>query len=199
MIFSFCICRIAPKLKQKATQMMKKMVMAGLTAAVMTTGARAAKPVTTTVTLTDEQLDTLVFIYQEEKVARDTYITLGDIYSNQTVFANIQESEQEHIDKAEGLCDTYGADTSGINEQKVGEFVVPVLQELYDTLVAQGSVSELAALNVGEYVELTDIDDLEHAQIGMPSDVVNTYENLKEGSLSHLAAFRDAIDAYNNR
>ena len=199
MIFSLHICKLAPKLKLKAQQMMKKMVMAGLTAAVMTTGAMAAKPVTTTVTLTDEQLDTLVFIYQEEKVARDTYITLGDIYSNQTVFANIQESEQEHIDKAEGLCDKYGADTSGINEQKVGEFVVPVLQELYDTLVAQGSVSELAALNVGEYVELTDIDDLEHAEIGMPSDVVNTYENLKEGSLSHLAAFRDAIAAYNNR
>ncbi|MGB5964993.1 MAG: DUF2202 domain-containing protein [Sulfurimonadaceae bacterium] len=179
--------------------MMKKMVMAGLTAAVMTTGAMAAKKVTSTVTMTAEQLDTLVFIYQEEKVARDTYITLGDIYSNQTVFANIQESEQEHIDKAEGLCDKYGADTSGINEQEVGEFVVPVLQELYDTLVAQGSVSELAALNVGEYVEITDIDDLEHAEIGMPSDVVNTYENLKAGSLNHLAAFRDAIDAYNNR
>ena len=178
--------------------MIRKMVIAGLTAAVMTTGAIAGKPVSTTVTLTDEQLDTLVFIYQEEKVARDTYITLGDIYSNQTVFANIQESEQDHIDKAEALCDTYGADTSGINEKRVGEFVVPVLQELYDTLIAQGTQSELSALMVGEYVEITDIDDLEHAQIGMPSDVVNTYENLKAGSLSHLPAFRDAIDAYNN-
>ena len=175
------------------------MVMAGIAAAVMTTGAFAAKPVTKTVTLTEEQLDTLVFIYQEEKVARDTYITLGDIYSNQTVFANIQLSEQEHIDKAEGLCETYGADTSAINEQEVGEFVVPVLQELYDTLVAQGSQSELSALMVGEYIEITDIDDLEEAEVGMPSDVVSTYENLKEGSLSHLAAFRDAIDAYNNR
>jgi len=177
---------------------MKNTLLAGLAVAVMASSVMAAKSVTSTVTLSDEQLDTLVFIYQEEKVARDTYITLGDIYSNQTVFANIQISEQEHIDKAEGLCDTYGADTSGINENKVGEFVVPVLQELYDTLVAQGSVSELAALNVGEYVELTDIDDLEHAEIGMPADVVNTYENLKAGSLSHLASFRDAIDAYNN-
>lgn len=177
---------------------MKKMVMAGLTATVMATGVMAAKAVTTTVTLTEEQLDTLVFIYQEEKVARDTYITLGNMYSNQTVFANIQESEQEHIDKAEILCDRYGADTSGINEQRVGEFEVPVLQELYDTLIAQGSQSELSALMVGEYIEITDIDDLEHAEEGMPTDVVNTYENLKEGSLSHLAGFRDAIDAYNN-
>jgi len=179
---------------------MKNILLAGLVTAMITTSAFAAKggkTVTTTTTLTDEQLDTLVFIYQEEKVARDTYITLGDIYSNQTVFANIQVSEQEHIDKAEGLCDTYGADTSGINENEVGEFVVPVLQELYDTLVAQGAQSEISALMVGEYVEITDIDDLEHAEIGMPNDVVNTYENLKAGSLNHLAAFRGAIDSYN--
>lgn len=67
----------------------------------------------------------------------------------------------------------------------VGEFVVPVLQELYDTLVAQGSQSELSALKVGEDVELADIDDLEHAEIGMPSDVVTVYENLKAGSFNH--------------
>ena len=175
---------------------MNKILLAGLAAALLTTSAIAGKNNSTT--LSGEQLDTLVFIYQEEKVARDTYITLGDIYSNQNVFANIQVSEQEHIDKAEILCDRYGADTSTIDETNVGEFVVPVLQELYDTLVAQGSLSELAALNVGEYVELTDIDDLEHAEIGMPADVVNTYENLKAGSFNHLAAFRDAIAAYNN-
>jgi len=179
--------------------MMKKLAIAGLTTALLTTALMAqGKTVTTTTTLTGEQLDTLVFIYQEEKVARDTYITLGNMYSNQTVFANIQLSEQEHIDKAEGLCDTYGADTSAINEDNVGEFEIPVLQELYDTLIAQGSQSELSALMVGEYVEITDIDDLEHAEIGMPSDVVQVYENLKAGSLNHLAAFRSAIDAYNN-
>ncbi|WP_373001560.1 DUF2202 domain-containing protein [Sulfurimonas sp.] len=177
---------------------MKNILLAGLVVAVMTTSAMAGKKVTTTVSLTDEQLDTLVFIYQEEKVARDTYITLGNMYSNQNVFANIQLSEQEHIDKAEILCDKYGADTSNIDETNVGQFVVPVLQELYDTLIAQGSQSELSALMVGEYVEITDIDDIEHAQVGMPSDVVKTYENLKEGSINHLAAFRSAIDAYNS-
>ncbi len=76
MIFSFRLCTIASKLKSKVETMMRKMVMAGLAAAVMTTGAFAAKPVTTTVTLGDEQLDSLVFIYQEEKVARDTYENL---------------------------------------------------------------------------------------------------------------------------
>ncbi|QOP41575.1 DUF2202 domain-containing protein [Sulfurimonas marina] len=179
---------------------MKKLAIAGLTTALLTTALVAkGKTVTTSTTLTDEQLDTLVFIYQEEKVARDTYITLGNMYSNQTVFANIQLSEQEHIDQAEALCDTYGADTSAIDESNVGEFEVPVLQELYDTLIAQGTQSELSALMVGEYIEITDIDDLEHAEEGMPTDVVNVYENLKAGSLSHLDGFRAAIDVYNNK
>jgi hypothetical protein len=178
---------------------MKNLLLIGLTTALLTTGAMAkGKSVTTTTALNDEQLDTLVFIYQEEKVARDAYITLGNMYSNQTVFANIQLSEQEHIDKAEGLCDKYGADTSAIDETNVGEFVVPVLQELYDTLIAQGTQSELSALMVGEYIEITDIDDLDHAAEGMPTDVVNTYMNLKDGSLNHLDAFRSAIDAYNS-
>ena len=44
---------------------------------------------------------------------------------------------------------------------------------------------------------VTDIDDLEHAEVGMPADVVNVYENLKAGSYNHLDAFRSAIEAYN--
>jgi hypothetical protein len=102
------------------------------------------------------------------------------------------------MDKAQGLCETYGVDISNVDESAVGVFVVPVLQELYDTLVAQGYQSELSALMAGEYVELTEIDDLEHAEIGMPSDIVNVYENLKTGSYNHLDAFRSAINAYNN-
>jgi len=148
-------------------------------------------------TLTQEQKDTLLFIYQEEKVARDAYITLGNYYPSQTVYQNIQSSEQQHMDSAQGLCEKYGVDISNVDETDIGVFVVPVLQELYDTLVAQGYQSELSGLMVGEYIELTDIDDLEHAEVGMPSDVVKVYENLKAGSYNHLDAYRSAIDAYN--
>ena len=101
------------------------------------------------------------------------------------------------MDSAQGLCEKYGVDISNVDETDIGVFVVPVLQELYDTLVAQGYQSELSGLMVGEYIELTDIDDLEHAEVGMPSDVVKVYENLKAGSYNHLDAYRSAIDAYN--
>ncbi|HSR74293.1 MAG TPA: DUF2202 domain-containing protein [Sulfurovum sp.] len=147
----------------------------------------------TTVVLTDEQKDKLFFIYQEEKVARDVYITLGNIYTDENTFAFIQKSEQRHIDAARGLCEKYGVNIDGVDEKSVGEFVLPVLQELYETCVAEGEKSLLDALKVGELIELTDIDDLEEASVGMPADVVSVFENLKEGSLSHLDAFTAAI------
>jgi len=182
--------------------MIKKIAVASLTVALLATSAVAGKGNrgggnTTSSTMTEEQKDTLLFIYQEEKVARDTYITLGNQYPNQKVFGNIQGSEQKHMDSAQTLCEKYGVDISNVDETNIGVFVVPVLQELYDTLIAQGYQSELSGLMVGEYVELTDIDDLEHAEIGMPSDVVKVFENLKAGSYSHLDAFRAAINAYN--
>ncbi len=185
--------------------MLKKIVIIGLMAVFLATSSLAAgkgaqKTTDTSSSssaLTQEQKDILLFIYQEEKVARDTYMTLGNYYPNQNVYQNIQDSEQKHMDSAQSLCEKYGVDISNVDETDVGVFVVPVLQELYDTLVAQGYQSELSGLMVGEYIELTDIDDLEHAAEGMPADVVNVYENLKAGSYNHLDAFRSAIDAYN--
>lgn len=147
----------------------------------------------TTTIMTEEQKDMLFYIYQEEKVARDVYITLGNIYTNENTFASIQLSEQRHIDSARGLCEKYDVSIEGVDEASVGNFVLPVLQELYDTCVSEGGKSLLDALKVGELIEITDIDDLEHASVGMPEDVVKVYDSLLEGSLSHLDAFTTAI------
>ena len=147
----------------------------------------------TTTGLTNEQKDMLFFIYQEEKVARDVYITLGNLYTDENTFASIQKSEQRHIDSARGLCEKYGVDITGVDEDSVGDFELQPLQELYDSCVAQGSDSLLEALKVGVFIEITDIDDLELATVGMPNDVVNVFENLKEGSLNHLDAFETAV------
>jgi len=174
---------------------LSKMLITGLSGVALLSGSAYAKggKKSTTPELTDEQKDTLFFIYQEEKVARDVYITLGKLYPNENTFASIQLSEQRHIDSARGLCETYGVSIDGVDEESVGNFVLPVLQELYDTCVSEGQKSLLDALKVGELIEITDIDDLEEASVGMPADVVSVFESLKEGSLSHLDAFTAAI------
>jgi hypothetical protein len=175
---------------------LSKVMMTGIGgAALLSTSAYAKGPggSGSTQTLTEAQKDKLFFIYQEEKVARDVYITLGNIYTDENTFASIQISEQRHMDAARGLCEKYGVDISGVDESRVGHFVLPVLQELYDTCVATGEESRLDALKIGELIELTDIDDLEEAAQGMPGDVVNVFDNLKEGSYNHLDAFQTAI------
>ena len=150
--------------------------------------------------LTDKQKDELFFIYQEEKLARDVYITLGNLYeeAQTNTFASIQKSEQRHIDAAQMLCEKYGIDISEVNEDEVGNFVLPVLQQYYDELVAQGSISLLEAYKVGVFIEELDIHDITHAieDLGMPEDVISVYTNLREGSYNHLEAYETAIEKY---
>lgn len=170
--------------------MTKKVVMAVLASMMMSGVACAA-----TVTLDAAHKASLLFMYQEEKVARDVYITLGKKYPTATTFSSIQSSEQTHMDTVESLCIKYGVNISNIDETKVGVFVLPELQALYNTLVIQGAVSLLEAQKVGVAIEKKDITDILEAEVGMPGDVVNKFENLRAGSYSHLDAFNKAVAA----
>ena len=180
--------------KNRRNFLSKMLVVGASGATLLSTSAYArGKKRNATPQLTEEQKDTLFYIYQEEKLARDTYIKLGEVYTNENTFASIQISEQRHIDSARELCTKYGVDISHVNEDSVGEFELPILQEHYDTFMIEGDHSLLDALKVGEHIEVMDIDDLETAAVGMPSDVANVFNQLKEGSLNHLEAFEAAI------
>ena len=174
---------------------LSKMLVAGAGSLALFSTSAYAKGRNSVVKLTAKQKDELFFIYQEEKLARDVYITLGKLYPTENTFASIQLSEQRHIDAAQELCEKYGIDISDVNEDEVGNFVLPVLQDTYDNLVEQGRESLLDALNVGVFIEELDIGDLTHAidDLDMPADVINVYENLREGSYNHLEAFQGAI------
>jgi len=150
------------------------------------------KPEAVTV-LTEGQKDMLFFIYQREKVARDVYDTLSKIYKDENTFALMRFAEQRHLKCTRELCDLYGVETSRINEDTVGIFESPVLQTLYDECAVKGSQSLLDALEVGEFLESTDIEDLEHASVGMPSDIVDVYNRLKQRNISYLGVFQTAI------
>ncbi|WP_309496234.1 DUF2202 domain-containing protein [Sulfurovum sp.] len=146
-----------------------------------------------TTILSDEQKDMLFFIYEGEKVARDVYITLGEVHKDEDTFALMQFSEQRHMNCTRDLCDTYGVEISQVNEENVGKFESLVLQTLYDACTEKGEKSLHDALEVGEYIENVEIEDLEQATVGMPSDVVNVYENIKKRNLRHMDTFQAAL------
>lgn len=147
-----------------------------------------------TTTISDEEAAGLVFMREEEKLARDVYVVLGDMWGL-PIFDNIASAESTHMDSILGLLDAYGLDDPAANTG-IGVFESSELQSLYDDLIAMGSVSPEAALEVGAIIEETDIIDIEQylAATDAP-DITRVYENLLAGSLNHLKAFVSQLEA----
>jgi hypothetical protein len=142
--------------------------------------------------LSPEEAAALLFMREEEKLARDVYNTLFTIWGQPT-FSNIAASEGAHMDEVKLLLDRYNLVDPALAP---GVFTDPNLQALYDQLVAQGSISLPDALKVGAAIEEIDILDLEArlAQTDNP-DIQQVFNNLKLGSYNHLNSFVSVLSA----
>ncbi|MCB0076807.1 MAG: DUF2202 domain-containing protein [Anaerolineales bacterium] len=141
--------------------------------------------------LSESEMEGLLFTREEEKVARDVYLTLGAQW-NVRVFDNIAQSEQRHMDAVLTLVDRYGL-TDPVGDNGIGIFTDPDLQAMYDDLVAQGEASLVDALEVGIYIEEVDILDLQELIAeSSKSDLDRVYGNLLDGSENHLRGFVSA-------
>jgi len=137
--------------------------------------------------LNQAETDALLFMWEEEKLARDVYTTLGTIWTK-PLFSNIASSEQTHMDAVKELLDRYGL--AAPSDGTAGVFVNTELQALYTQLVAQGSLSELDAVKVGAAIEEIDILDLqERLPQTDQADIEQVFNSLLTGSYNHLNAF----------
>lgn len=146
-----------------------------------------------TSTLDATETENLVYMREEEKLARDVYITFFETWSL-PVFDNIAASEETHTTQVEDMIEKYRV-TDPVVDDTVGVFVNPELASLYTTLVAQGSASSLAALYVGAAIEEIDMIDLQEAIDATDNaDIQQLYENLMSGSRNHLRAYVGQIE-----
>ncbi|QTR49295.1 DUF2202 domain-containing protein [Candidatus Thiothrix anitrata] len=144
--------------------------------------------------LNDNEREALQFMREEEKLARDVYLTLYSLW-RLPVFSNIAASEQRHTDAVQGLLQTYGIPDPVTND-RVGVFTNPELSSLYADLIARGRKSAHDALQVGALIEETDIADLQNA-ISKTSqgDISRVYNNLMQASHRHLRAFTGQLQS----
>lgn len=134
----------------------------------------------------------LVFLKQEEKMARDVYQVLHAKWGHPT-FANIAVSEQRHMDSVTALLQRYGIKDPA--PAAPGVFTIPELQALYDQLVAEGSKSLQDALEVGVLIEETDIDDIQRMlDTTRERPIRRVLTNLQNGSYNHLEAFTRSLE-----
>lgn len=172
---------------------MLAMVGALASASLLPAGKATAASQTTT-TLTAAEKADLIFMREEEKLARDVYLTLHDLWGT-SIFANIAASEQVHMDAILALLNTYKLPDPTLGKL-VGEFANAELQALYNTLIERGKLSALDALLVGGIIEETDIVDLNAAiAAARPTNIDTVYTNLLNGSYNHLRAFASAIQS----
>lgn len=146
---------------------------------------------TAQVALTSAETSTLLFMREEEKLARDVYLKMFECWGSR-IFANIAGSEQAHMDAIKRLLDKYGlADPAG----DIGVFANQELQDLYDLLIYHGSASLEAGLLVGGLIEEVDMEDLAAAIAGTSkADLQQVYGNLMDGSENHLRAFAGELE-----
>ena len=137
---------------------------------------------------TDAEIEGLLYMREEEKLARDVYLTLYEQW-NLPIFQNIAKAEQMHTDAVKSILDLYAIEDPVTNDE-IGVFTNPDLQSLYNQLVEQGSQSVEEALKVGLAIEEIDILDLKEymAETDNPN-IQQVYQNLMMGSENHLRAF----------
>ena len=143
--------------------------------------------------LTEVEELNILHMREEEKLARDVYLVMYELWGAE-IFANISDSEQQHMDAIENLITRYGL-TDPIVDDAVGQFSNPDFKELYDKLIEAGSVSLEEALKIGVQIEELDIADLELAlQETTQRNIQRVFENLLDASNSHLEAFNACLD-----
>lgn len=142
--------------------------------------------------LTDVEAADILHMRQEEKLARDVYLSFAQMYGC-AVFSNIAAAEQRHMDAMGLLVIKYRLKDPVVDDTP-GEFTSTEFTAAYEAFLAAGAGSLLGALNVGVQIEELDIDDLTLALENTDkSDIEWVYENLMAASNNHLAAFNRNI------
>ena len=166
-----------------------------------------------TSTLSQELINTLSYMGNEERLAYDVYNRLYAEWGTKQ-FTNIAtKSEYKHITAVQELVQKYkinddvdftnvdlpalGYMNTPIESMNAGTYDIAVIQRLYDDLVAQGVTSEIEALKVGCTVEVVDVTDLDRdiaiAQSENATDIITVFNFLRDGSYNHYWAFDSGL------
>jgi len=138
--------------------------------------------------LSDDEIYSLTYMRQEEKLARDVYFFLYDTWGS-LIFDNISVNEQTHMDRIKTLLDRYGL-PDPVEDDTAGKFSDVDWRDLYEKLTDAGRASLVEALRVGVFIEVTDIADLtDGIAAANHKDIRTVYTNLRKASQNHWDAF----------
>ena len=139
--------------------------------------------------LTEEEKEAIIYMREEEKLARDVYRELYKTTKSR-VFENIPVSEKRHMDAFAQLIDRYDLEDPVKDESARGVFTNKEFEKKYKELIAKGKKSDKDAYEVGMMVE--DINMFNLIKYGNATDKADlklAYNTLLEQSKHHMTAF----------
>ena len=143
--------------------------------------------------LSEIEKNDLLFLREEEKLARDIYIYAFNKYQND-VFNSISQSEQKHIDNVQNLLNKYSIPDPASTQ--MGIFNNVELQSLYDQLKSRVDISPEESLKVGAMIEELDINDIDDFIANTSnSKLLSMYDKLYCGSKNHIRSFTEQLKA----
>ncbi|GBC61363.1 hypothetical protein DENIS_2323 [Desulfonema ishimotonii] len=138
--------------------------------------------------LSEAEMTSLRYMREEEKMARDVYQALFDLWGH-PVFANIVLSETRHMACVLAMLEKYGLEDPAADDTP-GVFSDPALQERYTQFVTEGSASLAEAFRAGAALEELDITGVNDALAQVDNaDIQAVYQNLMRSSGNHFRAF----------
>jgi hypothetical protein len=141
---------------------------------------------------TPEEIKSLTYMREEEKLARDVYRFLFERW-NVAAFDRIAASEQQHFASIGTLLTRYNIPDPAATDTP-GVFADPQLTTLYADMTAKGAISLKDAIEVGVIIEKQDIADLTTANQTTKLDIKRVFTNLMQASFSHLEAFEANLE-----
>ena len=133
--------------------------------------------------------DAIIYVVQEEKVAHDFYKAMYELHGVIS-FRSISKSEGLHMDQAKQLIEHFGIeDPNKEYYDTPGSFKNPKFEEMYNSLVRNGTNSIVDALVEAARFEEMDIVDIQRFTASTQDEYLkSTFEKLSGVSENHLKA-----------
>ncbi len=157
--------------------------------------------------LSQELIDTLSYMGNEERLAYDVYNAFYEKYGTNVFTEIATKGEYQHITLVQELIQKYklsddvnftnvvdplGYQNTPIEEMDAGTYDIPAIQNLYSFLMGLAT-DEIEALKVGCIIEVVDVNDLDHdialAEAEGAVDIVDVFKILRAGSYNHYWSF----------
>lgn len=136
--------------------------------------------------------DALIRLYEEEILAHDLYVALGQKFPEVMPLKNIPQSELRHREALAAVLKTEGIE---LPKPAAGQrFLSEGLDATYANWLADGRESAAAACRAGVRLEDHDIAELRKAQLDFPKHKA-VLAQLEAASNNHLRAFHRSLTA----